>query len=103
MAKATPVCLRCLTPVNPLQNYCHNCGETVGQLAPYIPFVNIPYNYSIFGIMWKKIWNDKQTSLLKKGFYFLLIVLFVPIMLVGIPFVLGERFRRKPQDQQPKS
>lgn len=90
-----PVCLRCFTPFHPLQDYCENCGEAVGQLTPYKPFVNIRFNYSIFGRMWKIVWRDAEASLVLKSFCFVLIVLFAPIMLVGLPFILWEKSRRK--------
>ena len=79
-----PVCPYCLTPHDPLQHFCETCGRTVGQLTPYIPFVNIPYNLSIFGPMWDAIWHRKDTSILVRVFHLILIVVLVPVMLVGL-------------------
>ena len=89
--KDCPLCPRCLTPFDPLQHYCENCGEAVGQLTPYIPFVNVRFNYSIFDRMWKAIWFDKDTPFIKRLFYLLLIITCVPIMLVGVPFALWRK------------
>ena len=92
--QATPVCLKCLEPIDPLTHYCSNCGEATGNLTPYIPFVNIPYNYSIFGRMWNKFWYDKEVSIASKGLYFFLIIFLAPIMIVGLPFVLWNKYKK---------
>ena len=55
---AQPLCLQCLAPSDPLQHYCEECGEAVGLFTPYIPFVNIRFNYSVFGRLWKTLWYD---------------------------------------------
>ena len=36
--KETPLRIKCLRPVDPLNYYCPHCGEATGQLTPYIPF-----------------------------------------------------------------
>jgi len=93
---AQPVCHRCFAPFYPHQDYCDNCGEAVGKLTPYKPFVNIRFNYSIFGRMWHIVWRDSNASFILKAFCLFLIMLFAPIMLiVGIPFVLREKWRQK--------
>ena len=52
----TPVCVNCLRPVdNPNQHYCPLCGNVTGEYTRYIPFVNIPFNYSIFATLWHKL------------------------------------------------
>ena len=90
-----PLCPRCLTPFDPLQHYCDKCGEAVGQLTPYIPYVNIRFSCSIFGQMWKAIWFDKRAPFIKRLFYLLLIITFAPIMLVGLPFALWRKIRSR--------
>lgn len=92
--RETPVCLNCFTPVDPLEHFCPNCGQTTGQLTPYIPFVNIRYNYSIFGSLWRKVWYEKA-SLPMKVFSLFLIILCVPIMLIALPFVIAEKIRTR--------
>ena len=87
---AEPLCPQCLKPVNPLSYYCPHCGsnEAINPLTPYIPFVRIPYMYSIFGKMWRKLWDEK-TSLLSILLYIPLMVIFAPIILIaGAPVVI---------------
>ncbi len=89
-----PVCLRCFTPFDPLQHFCRHCGETVGQLTPYIPYLNIPFKVSIFSIMWKRVWFDKQTRLLTKIFFLFMIFYFAAVMYLGLPFALRSIIRK---------
>ncbi|HUT60643.1 MAG TPA: hypothetical protein VNA25_22590 [Phycisphaerae bacterium] len=93
--REVPVCLNCLTPVDPLQHYCPKCGQTVGQLSPYIPFVNIPYNMQPFGRMWRRTWYSTKRSFGTKLLYFLMLVMFAPVIFIGLPFVLW-RFMKHP-------
>jgi hypothetical protein len=66
----------------------------MNPLAAYIPFVNIRFNYGAFGIMWRKIWYDKETPAAVKWLYLIVIILFVPIILVfGLPAVLTGRIK----------
>ncbi len=90
-----PVCLKCLTPHLPLQHYCRNCGETVGRFSSYIPFISIPFSCSIFAIMWKGIWFERDVPFGRKVSYVFMIFLFAPIMVVGLPFVVLRKLRRK--------
>ena len=89
----TPVCLRCLTPFDPLQHYCTNCGEAVGQLTPYIPFVNIGFSVSIYERLWRRIWFERRDRWWAKAFYFVFIAMFAEILLLVVPFVLWRRYR----------
>ena len=89
---ATPLCPKCLAPIEPGNYYCPHCDEATGRFTPYIPFVNIRYNYSIFGRLWRKVWYEKA-SLPMKAFSLFLIVFCVPIMLVGLPFVLWDKLK----------
>ncbi len=86
---ARPVCVKCLEPCHPLQHYCANCDSNavINPLTPYMPFLNIRFNYGGFCIMWRKIWYDKDTSIKRQWFYLFMIIAFAPIMLVlGLPF-----------------
>ncbi len=94
----TPVCLRCLTPYEPLQHYCEKCGTAVGQFTPYIPFVSIPFSVSLFERLWQRIWDSDSVHISKKVFYWALIVWWAPIMLLGIPFMLWDR---RPPSEKP--
>ena len=93
--RATPLCSRCLTPFKPVQHYCEKCGWAVGKYTPYIPYVNIRFNYSWISILWKKIWFDKEKKLAARAFYLILMVLFAPVTIIGLPFVLIEKIRRR--------
>ena len=88
---AQPLCLKCLKPSHPLQHYCDNCDSNavINPLTPYIPFLNIRFNYGGFCTMWRKIWYDKDTLIIPSLFYLFMIIMFAPIMLiVGFPLVL---------------
>jgi hypothetical protein len=91
--EATPVCLHCFTPVHPLQHFCHRCGQTVGQLTPYLPYLGIAFNYQPFGVLWHRIWHSRRRSFAGKLFRFLFIVCFAPELLLALPSVLWHRFK----------
>src|SRR5262245_56313242 len=86
---AIPVCNRCLTPVDPLQHYCHVCFNAVGQLTPYIPFVNIPYNYSFYDILWVRLWFPVHESPRRRYLYALTLLWAVVAFQWVWIFVLG--------------
>ncbi|HLB73564.1 MAG TPA: hypothetical protein VJJ98_06065 [Sedimentisphaerales bacterium] len=91
---ALPLCAKCLKPCNPLQYYCDNCAsnDAINPLTPYIPFVNIPFNYSVYCTMWRRIWNGNETSIIGRFFYLFLIILCAPIVaVIGV----GEILTRK--------
>ena len=93
--KEIPLCLKCLQPVNPLFHYCPNCGEAVGQLTPYIPFVNIQWQTRIWGRMWRQLWSRK-ISFAGKLFRLFMIIWNVPVMLIGIiPILWHKRLKTK--------
>ncbi|MDY7109352.1 MAG: hypothetical protein SYC29_12020 [Planctomycetota bacterium] len=89
----TPLCPGCLTPVDPLQHYCHRCGTAVGQFTPYIPFVNIPFTISLFDRLWTRLWFPRWESPGRRALYgvaLLLSSLLWPvlfILLVGVPWM----------------
>jgi heme/copper-type cytochrome/quinol oxidase subunit 2 len=89
-SQALPVCTNCLTPVeSPFRHYCKNCGNAVGKFTPYIPFVNIPFNYSIFSTIWRKA-NEKQTLLFWRIlFYLIVLFLLVPPLVALVISVLA--------------
>ncbi len=87
---ALPLCPRCLHPCRPLQYYCPYCGsnDAINPLTPYIAFLNIRFNYDIFITMWRKIWYDPHTSIIRRLFYVLMVTAFVPvIVVVGLPLL----------------
>jgi hypothetical protein len=78
-----PLCLRCLRPVDPRAYYCPYCGQATGQLTPYLPFINIPWEVGIWGQMWRQVWSPR-VSIPGRIFRLLLIVWNVPVLLIGL-------------------
>jgi len=88
---AVPLCPNCLTPIHPLQYYCHVCdsNEAINPLASYMPFVRIRFVYGFFGKLWRIIWYDDEFPMALKFACLLVITLFAPILLiVGLPLLL---------------
>ena len=88
---ARPLCPKCLKPCHPLQNYCNNCdsNQVINPLAPYMPFVNIRFNYDIYLTMWRKVWYDSETSIVGRLFYLFMIAAFMPMLVMfGLPALL---------------
>jgi len=82
-----PLCTRCLRPYDPLAYYCPHCGNAVGTLTPYIPYVNIRFEVDFYGALWRRIW-DPHTHLLRRLAYALPVLLCAPLLLLALPFVL---------------
>lgn len=55
-------------------------------MTPYLPVVNIRFNYSIFGEMWNKTWQPGGTSLLKKLGYLIFIGFWVCPLFLALPW-----------------
>ena len=51
-----PLCLQCVHPVSPLDHYCPHCGQSVGQLTPYLPYEGIWFNAGMWGKLWDRLW-----------------------------------------------
>jgi hypothetical protein len=95
---ALPLCPKCLKPCQPLAYYCDNCGsnDAINPLTPYIPFLNIRFNYDIFCTMWRKIWYEKNTPAVGKFFYLLMFIVYAPIVLmVGLLLFLIYKIPQK--------
>ena len=84
--EATPVCLSCMQPVDPLGYYCPNCGGVSGQFTEYLPFVNIRWGASVWGRMWRQIWS-RDISIIGRLFRFIMVIWQVPLMLIGLLFM----------------
>ncbi|MCX5643101.1 MAG: hypothetical protein NTZ17_00200 [Phycisphaerae bacterium] len=96
--RETPLCLRCMRPVDPLTYYCPHCGEATGQLTPYIPFVNIAWQTRIWGQMWRQAWS-RDVSIPGFLLRLVLIVFYAPVLLVGLIFrPWQEAERTEPSD-----
>jgi len=92
--EATPVCPHCLEPIAPNQYYCGKCGESVGQLTGILPFINIRFQALFIGALWRKAWHDRKTPAGIRIFCGIIaFLLFPPVMLIALPFVLWEKCR----------
>ncbi|MHC4546009.1 MAG: hypothetical protein ACYSYL_16065 [Planctomycetota bacterium] len=93
-ADARPVCMKCLKPCHPLQNYCGNCdsNEVINPLASYMPFVRIRFRCGFYGKMWRKALYDKEASIILRSLCMFLTFAFAPILIVvGLPlFFIGK-------------
>lgn len=92
---ARPVCLKCLKLCHPLQHYCNECdsNDAINPLTPYMPFLNIRFNYDIFLTMWRRIFDDRDTSVATRLFYLCMLAMFVPgFLAIGVPFLLVYKF-----------
>ena len=90
-ADAWPVCFKCLKPCHPLQHYCDRCdsNDAIDPLTPYMPFLNIRFNYDIFLTMWRRIFDDRDTSVATRLFYLCMLTMFVPeFLVIGVPLLL---------------
>ena len=85
---AKPLCPECFHPCDPLQNYCDNCGsnEVINPLASYMPFVRLRFNIGMYGKIWRKIFNDKDATIIKRLFY-----PFAFILIAALLFTFGSR------------
>jgi hypothetical protein len=93
-----PLCLHCLRPCEPHQYYCPNClsNDTINPLTPYLPFVNLRFNYGFFGSMWRTIWYRPDASIFIKISCLFMTILFAPILLlVGLPLFLVNKVKHK--------
>ena len=82
----TSLCVNCLTPVeNPTEHYCPKCGNATGEFTRYIPFVNIRFNYSILGTLWRKL-RQRKTPATGKATAAILII---ALLIVGLSILLG--------------
>jgi Ca2+/Na+ antiporter len=75
------ICLNCGAEVNDGQYYCPKCNNATGKYVPYLPFVNIPFNYSMHQNLWSKL-KSKDVSLIYKMIAILFIVFTAPIMII---------------------
>ncbi len=75
------VCLRCCAEVKAGQYYCSKCNNATGKYVPYLPFINIPFNYSMHWTLWSKL-KSKDHSLVYKAVAVLFIACTAPLMII---------------------
>ncbi len=83
-----PVCIRCFRPVDPVAHYCPHCGAATGTFTHYLPFVNIPWQASVWGQTWRQM-RSPEVSWPGRLFRLFMIVWNVPVMLIGLLFRPG--------------
>ena len=93
--EATPICIQCMKPIDPLDYYCRHCGEASGQLTPCLPFVNIRLQVSFWARLWRQIWSS-EVSIPARVFRFLLIIWSAPILLIGLLFLPNKKIENQP-------
>jgi len=91
----TPVCIKCFRPVNPLDNYCSNCGGATGNFTHYLPFINIRWQASVWGQAWRQIWY-KDVSIAGRLFRFFMIIWNAPFLLIGVLFPSSHESEEEP-------
>ncbi|MDD5599900.1 MAG: hypothetical protein PHV82_18295, partial [Victivallaceae bacterium] len=75
------------------QYYCPKCNNATGRYVPYLPFVNIPFNYSMHRTLWQKL-KSKNPGIIYKITAILFIALTAPIMIIGfLVFIIFKGFR----------
>lgn len=90
--EGTPLCTLCGRPYLLGQYYCQHCGEAVGNLTPYVPYVNIPFNYRPFAEIWRRLTRPEGRSFFVLVLYLLFLLLVVPQMVIlalGYLFVVS--------------
>jgi hypothetical protein len=92
--ESQPLCPQCLTPFEPSQHYCLKCGETVGNYTRYIPFINIPFQVEFSAKLWKKFWSSETIIISKIGLFPIVLVLWGPLFLVGMPFEIWKKYKK---------
>jgi len=81
-----PACTKCLAPVaDDSQHYCPECGSAIGEFTPYVPFVNIRFNCSLFATLWHKL-KDPEVPIAHKFIPAVVLLLFAPL-LAGVPYL----------------
>ena len=93
-ADARPVCIKCLKPCHPLQNYCYNCdsNDVINPLASYMPYERIRFRCGFCGDMWRVVLYGKEASIILWSICLFLTIAFAPILIiVGLPLFLIEK------------
>lgn len=93
-----PLCLQCLRPVSPLDHYCPHCGQSVGQMTPYLPYEGIWFNAGMWAKLWDRLWFRNIDSAARKCFFFFIILLGAPILLLALPTVWWRKSKTEEAD-----
>lgn len=87
------ICLHCGAKVEKGQYYCPKCNSATGRYVPYLPFVNIPFNYSMHRTLWQKL-KSKDTGFVYKSTAIFFIAVTAPIMIIAwLVLIIFKGFR----------
>ena len=70
----------------------------MGQLTGIVAFVNIRFIALFYGRVGRAIWFGADTRIVWRVLLFLMVIALCPLILLGLPFVLWEKFRGKPPE-----
>ena len=90
----TPLCTGCGRPVEGDGYYCPHCGAAVRNVTPYVPYVNIPFNYAPLGSLSEDAGTGGHGVVHWLMFAVFSIIL-LPIYAIGLPFILAEWIRNR--------
>ena len=88
-----PVCLYCSSEIKPDEHYCSNCQNVVGKYTEYQPYEGIPFSYSLYGNLWKRIWYKSDLSLFLKFFYVCFLLFFMPFYIIFVPIEIYKKIK----------
>ncbi len=92
--EAMPLCLHCLAPYSAGLMYCPACGKTVGQLAGYDPMSRIAFSSDQQNSLDKNAWPIARYPAAWRVFRLVLFVLLGPLLLIALPILLLEKWRK---------
>ena len=86
-AGVTPVCLRCALPVDPLQNFCGECGAPRGYAA------SLPFEYYLvlgqsLGLTFRRACLTRGVPLGRRALDVLVLLLFPATVLISLLLVV---------------
>ena len=101
-ARVTPACLRCATPVDPLQNFCPHCGAPRG-LAASLPFEHYLVLGQSLGLIFRRACLTRGVPLRRRALDVLVLLLFPATVLISlllvVPGFLWRLLRRRKSPQ----
>ena len=86
-ARVTPACLRCATPVDPLQNFCPHCGAPRGYAAS-LPFELYLVLGQSLGLIFRRACLTRGVPLRRRALDVLVLLLFPATVLISLLLVV---------------
>ncbi len=82
-ARVTPACLRCATPVDPLQNFCPHCGAPRG-LAASLPFEHYLVLGQSLGLIFRRACLTPEVPLRRRALAVLVLAPWIAFWGLGL-------------------